>query len=74
MVQGLRLHLSMLGMRSLSLVGELGSHIPCSQKTQNIKQKQQGTCLVVQWLRLCSQCRVPGFDPWVGELGPTCCN
>ena len=23
---------------------------------------------------LCSQCRIPRFDPWVRELGPTCCN
>ena len=23
-----------------------------------------GTSLVVQWLRLCSQCRVLRFDPW----------
>ena len=27
----------------------------------------QGTSLVVQWLRLCSQCRGPGFDPWSGN-------
>ena len=26
-----------------------------------------GTSLVVQWLRLCSQCRVLGFDPWSGS-------
>ena len=27
-----------------------------------------GTFLVVQWLRLCSQCRVGmGFDPWLGN-------
>ena len=27
-------------------------------------KKLMGTFLVVQWLRLCSQCRGPGFDPW----------
>ena len=26
-----------------------------------------GTSLVVQWLRLHSQCRAPGFDPWSGN-------
>ena len=27
----------------------------------------QQTSLVVQWLRPCSQCRGPGFDPWSGD-------
>ena len=26
-----------------------------------------GTSLVVQWLRLCSQCQGPAFDPWSGN-------
>ena len=26
-----------------------------------------GTSLVVQWVRLCSQCRGPGFNPWSGN-------
>ena len=26
-----------------------------------------GTSWVVQWLRLSSQCRGPGFDPWSGN-------
>ena len=26
-----------------------------------------GTSLLVQWLRLYSQCRGPGFDPWTGN-------
>ena len=31
------------------------------------KNKQTGgTCLVAQWLKLCSQCQGPGFDPWSG--------
>ena len=25
---------------------------------------------MVQWLRLCSQCRGPGFDPWLGNNIP----
>ena len=29
----------------------------------SFKTLQQGTSLVVQWPRLCSQCREPGFDP-----------
>ena len=28
------------------------------------------TFLVVQWLRLCSQCRGPRFDPWSGNWIP----
>ena len=39
-VQWLRLRLLMQGVRVRSLVGELRSHMPCSQKNQNIKQKQ----------------------------------
>ena len=31
----------MQGVQVQSLVGELRSHMPCSQKHQNIKQKQQ---------------------------------
>ena len=23
--------------------------------------------LLAQWLRICLQCRRPGFDPWVGK-------
>ena len=38
--QWLRLCLPMQGMQVWSLVGELRSHMPCSQKSQNIKQKQ----------------------------------
>ena len=39
-VQWLRLHLLMQGVRVRSLVGELRSHVPHGQKNQNIKQKQ----------------------------------
>ena len=35
---------------------EISSH-------HSLKTLQWGTSLVVQWLRLCSQCREPGFDP-----------
>ena len=28
---------------------------------------KSSTSLLVQWLRLCSQCRRPGFDPWSGN-------
>ena len=31
------------------------------------KNTYLGTSLVVQWLRLRSQCREPGFDPWTGN-------
>ena len=31
------------------------------------KKKKWGTSLVVQWLRLYSQCRGPRFDPWSGN-------
>ena len=31
---------------------------------------QGGTSLVVRWLRLHSQCRGPGFDPWSGNQIP----
>ena len=33
-----------------------------------------GTSLVVQWLRLHSQCRGPRFDPQSGNQIPHCCN
>ena len=39
-VQWLRLCLPMQGVWVRSLVGELRSHMPLSQKNQNIKQKQ----------------------------------
>ena len=39
-VQWLRLHFPMQGVRVRSLVGERGSHMPHCQKTKNIKQKQ----------------------------------
>ena len=39
-VQWLRLHLPMKAVRVQSLVEELRSHVPHSQKTKNIKQKQ----------------------------------
>ena len=29
--------------------------------------EQCGTSLVTQWLRLRSQCRGPGFNPWSGS-------
>ena len=32
-----------------------------------LKKRLLGTSLVVQWLRLCSQGRGPGFDPWAGN-------
>ena len=32
-----------------------------------LKKRLLGTSLVVQWLRLCSQCRGPGFDLWAGK-------
>ena len=28
---------------------------------------KSSTSLLAQWLRLCSQCRRPGFDPWLGN-------
>ena len=40
MVQWLRIHLPVQGVRVWSLVGELRSHTPCGQKNQSIKQKQ----------------------------------
>ena len=33
------------------------------RRMQNVKSKLS-EFLVVQWLRLCSQCREYGFDPW----------
>ena len=30
-----------------------------------------GTSLVVQWLRLCFNCRAHRFDPWLGNYDPT---
>ena len=27
-----------------------------------LKKKREGTSLIVQWLRLCFQCRGPGFE------------
>ena len=38
-----------------------------SLQLRTFNQICQGTSLVVQWLRLCSQCRGPGFDPWSGN-------
>ena len=35
-----------------------------SQFNVSLKKRGLGTSLVVQWLRLCSQCRGPRFDPW----------
>ena len=32
-----------------------------------LKKKILDTSLVVQWLRLCFQCRWHGFDPWLGS-------
>ena len=37
---------------------------------QLVRKEAAGTSLVVQWLRLCFQCRVPGFDPWLGNWIP----
>ena len=42
MVQWLRIRLPMQGTRVQSLVGELRSHMPRGQKSQNIEQKQYG--------------------------------
>ena len=35
-----------------------------SQFNVSLKKRGLGTSMVVQWLRLCSQCRGPRFDPW----------
>ena len=32
-----------------------------------LKIDKPGTCLVIQWLRLHSQCRGPRFNPWSGN-------
>lgn len=42
---------------------------PCSSLSENL-----GNSLMAQRLRLraCFHCRGLGFDPWVGELRPTC--
>ena len=41
-------------------------------KVQNSSSRSGswGTCPVVQWLRLCSQCWRPRFDPWSGNKIP----
>ena len=40
------------------------------QKKKKKKEKKIGTSLVVQWLRLNSKCRGPGFNPWSGNPIP----
>ena len=30
--------------------------------------ERKRTCLVVQWMRICLQCRRPQFDSWVGKI------
>ena len=53
-----------------------GSHKKMAEENEGSKSrkndKQTGTSLVVQWLRLCLQCRGRGFNPWIGNKDPTC--
>jgi len=37
------------------------------ERKKNHLKFKNGTSLVVQGLRLCSQCRGPRFDPWLGN-------
>ena len=37
---------------------------------QNTIKNTGGTSLIVQWLRLCSQGRGQGFNPWSGNQSP----
>ena len=45
------------------------SYVKIRDKTHEVKFKVYlyGTTLVAQQLRLCSQCRGPGFSPWSGN-------
>ena len=36
------------------------------------KHEKLGTSLVIQWLRLCFQCRGQGFNPWSANWVPKC--
>ena len=37
---------------------------------ENIRNKQGGTSLVVQWLRICLPMQGTRFDPWSGKIPP----
>ena len=55
---------------SFSLLG-LVINLPLLKKKKKKYLKfKKGTSLVVQGLRLCSQCRGPRFDPWLGNWIP----
>ena len=39
---------------------------------EKLQKYSMGTSLVAQWLRIAFQCVGHGFDPWLGNLEPTC--
>ena len=38
------------------------------QSNLSVSIKTQGLPWWLRWLRICLQCRRPGFDPWVGKI------
>ena len=46
------------------------SSVDNSHMVLGCKEVVRGTSLTGQWLRLCSQCRGPGFNPWSGNQIP----